>query len=95
MNVMSILAEQIKAGRVKPHHILSQVKTLDPAPVGDKQVRFRKVKTGEFHIEVADLGSDKWETVETADSPVSAKLAFIDKLVSLVPDENGGRGQRH
>ena len=83
MDTRIILAEQIKAGRLKPHHLMNAIKPNDEVQVGSKFARVRKVKTGEYTIEVGDVGS-KGEVIDTLDGPAPAKLAFIDAMVGLV-----------
>lgn len=86
MDTRLILAEQLKAGRIKPHHLLGSIKPNDSIVVGSKKVSVRKVRAGMFHIEVGDADKEKGDVVDTLDSPASAKLAFIDKMVELLPE---------
>lgn len=83
MDTRTILAEQIKAGRLKPHHLLSAVKPNDEVTIGNRLVRVRKVNPKRYEILVGDVGAEG-KVVDTLDTPASAKLAFIDAMVSEV-----------
>lgn len=87
MDTRTILAEQIKAKRLKPHHLMNAIKPNDEVIIGDKWVRVRKVKTGQYTIERGDVGKDKGDIIDTLDGPAPAKLAFIDAMVDLVPEQ--------
>lgn len=91
MHVLEVLAEQVKAQRMKPQHLLSQLKTNERIAIGSRWAQFRKVKAGEFVIEVGEVGSDKGEVIERAGGPVEAKLSFVDTLVDLLPKGNSER----
>lgn len=86
MDTRLILAEQIKAGRIKPHHLLGAIKPNDSITIGDKKVQVRKVRAGVFNIEVGDADKERGDVVDTLDGPAPAKLAFIDKMVELLPE---------
>lgn len=88
MDTRIILAEQIAAKRLKPHHIVGSVKPNDSIVIGDKRVSVRKVKSGQFQIQVGDADKDTGEVVDTLDGPTPAKLAFIDKMVELVTEQS-------
>jgi hypothetical protein len=89
MHVLEVLAEQVKAQRMKPQHLLTQLKTNEKVAIGARWAQYRKVKAGEFVIEVGEVGSDKGEVVERASTPVEAKLSYVDTLVDLLPKTNG------
>lgn len=79
--IMTTLLNAVKKGEAKPHSLLKMLKTQETLEYGDKWARFRKIKPGQFVIEIGVKGEEAPLEEQTAESPIEAKLAVIDALV--------------
>ncbi len=83
MNTMQVLIEAIASRRIKPHQLLGQVNQGEPLTYAGQQVRYRKLKPGQYVVEVANEGTEDFAVSEQTETPVAAKLAVIDALTEL------------
>lgn len=82
MSIFSILVDQVVAGNIKSHQLISSVKQGDLYEANGKAARFRKIRSGAFDVELFEGDLDKPVKTYKAASPVEAKLTLLDWLAS-------------